>query len=312
MLYCYFGHHKCASTWIRSILREVTWAAGLTLEEVFCPYLPEKRTALITASQQRLPFEDLATYLQQQNAVFASFPIAVSELVENLQTIPFRGFHVVRDPRDLIVSAYFSHRYSHPIEPLPELEPHRERLAAVSKEDGLFLEMEFSAPVLQDMWAWPYGHPDILEVKMEELTARPYEGFVRIFEFLGLLDEGESYSARRRIGLFVREMLNRVSFRYRWLRWLRRPMPVTGELLLGRVWDHRFEKKARRRKGEEDPRSHYRKGQPGDWRNHFTEEHVAAFKEKFGDLVVRLGYELDNDWGLTPRESVAQTPTAPR
>jgi len=312
MLYCYFGHHKCASTWIRSILREVTWAAGLTLEEVFCPYLPEKRTALITASQQRLPFEDLATYLQQQNAVFASFPIAVSELVENLQTIPFRGFHVVRDPRDLIVSAYFSHRYSHPIEPLPELEPHRERLAAVSKEDGLFLEMEFSAPVLQDMWAWPYGHPNILEVKMEALTARPYEGFVRIFEFLGLLDEGESYSARRRIGLFVREMLNRVSFRYRWLRWLRRPMPVTGELLLGRVWDHRFEKKARRRKGEEDPRSHYRKGQPGDWRNHFTEEHVAAFKEKFGDLVVRLGYEPDNDWGLTPREPVAQIPTAPR
>ena len=312
MLYCYFGHHKCASTWIRSILREVTWAAGLTLEEVFCPYLPEKRTALITASQQRLPFEDLATYLQQQNAVFASFPIAVSELVENLQTIPFRGFHVVRDPRDLIVSAYFSHRYSHPIEPLPELEPHRKRLAAVSKEEGLFLEMEFSAPVLQDMGAWPYGHPDILEVKMEELTARPYEGFVRIFEFLGLLDEGESYSARRRIRLFVREMLNRVSFRYRWLRWLRRPMSVTGELLLGRVWDHRFEKKARRRKGEEDPRSHYRKGQPGDWRNHFTEEHVAAFKEKFGDLVVRLGYEPDNDWGLTPREPVAQIPTAPR
>jgi len=146
---------------------------------------------------------------------------------------------------------------------------------------------------LQDMWAWPYGHPNILEVKMEALTARPYEGFVRIFEFLGLLDEGESYSARRRIGLFVREMLNRVSFRYRWLRWLRRPMPVTGELLLGRVWDHRFEKKARRRKGEEDPRSHYRKGQPGDWRNHFTEEHVAAFKEKFPGLVEKLGYSWE-------------------
>ena len=174
------------------------------------------------------------------------------------------------------------------------------------------LEMDFSAQELRDLEEWPYGHPDILEVKMEALTARPYEGFVRIFEFLGLLDEGESYSARRRVQLFVREMLNRVSFRYRWLRWLRRPMSVSGELLLGRVWDHRFEKKARRRKGEEDPRSHYRKGQPGDWRNHFTEEHVAAFKEKFGDLVVRLGYEPDNDWGLTPREPVAQIPTAPR
>ncbi len=312
MLYCYFGHHKCASTWVRSILREVTWAAGLKLEEVFCPYLPEKRVALITAPQQRLPFNALAAYLQRQNAAFASFPIAVAEVIENLRSVTFRGFHMIRDPRDLIVSAYFSHRYSHPIETLPELEPHRKRLAAVSKEEGLFLEMEFSAPVLRDMGAWPYGHPNILELKMEELTARPYEGFLKIFEFLGLLEEQESYAAHRRVALFLQEMLNRVSFRYRWLGWLRRPMPVTGEMLLGRVWDHRFEKKARRRKGEEDPKSHYRKGQPGDWRNHFTEEHVAAFKEKFGDLVVRLGYEPDNDWGLTPRASVAQTQTVPR
>jgi len=166
-------------------------------------------------------------------------------------------------------------------------------LQEVSKEEGLLLEMDFSAQELRDLGAWPYGHPDILEVKMEELTARPYEGFVRIFEFLGLLDEGESYSARRRVRLFVREMLNRASFRYRWLKWLRRPMSVPGELLLGRVWDHRFEKKARRRRGEEDPRSHYRKGQPGDWRNHFTAEHVAAFKEKFPGLVEKLGYSWE-------------------
>ena len=309
MIYCYFGHHKCASTWIRSIIREVTWSCGLHLEEIFCPYLPEKRTTLVLASQKRLPFEQLPEYVQQQ-AVFVSFPIAVAALVENLHSVEFRGFHVIRDPRDLLVSAYFSHRYSHPIEPFPELEPHRKRLESVSKEEGLFLEMEFSAPTLQDMGEWPYGHPNILEVKMEALTTRPYEGFLRIFEFLGLLEEEATYAAHRRIRCFVQEMLNRLSFRYPMLGWLRRPMPVTGELLLGRVYDHRFEKKARRRKGEEDPKSHYRKGQPGDWRNHFTEAHVAAFKEKFGDLLVRLGYEPDNNWGLVPRDPVMQTPEA--
>jgi hypothetical protein len=103
---------------------------------------------------------------------------------------------------------------------------------------------------------------------------------------------------------FMRRMLNRLSFRHPLLAWLRRPVQVTGEVLLGRVYDHRFEKKAHRRKGEEDPRSHYRKGQPGDWRNHFNEAHVAAFKEKFGDLVVQLGYEPDNNWGMEPRVSV--------
>jgi len=40
----------------------------------------------------------------------------------------------------------------------------------------------------------------------------------------------------------------------------------------------------------------FRKGQIGDWRNHFTEEHKRAFKEVYEDALVRLGYEKDNDW----------------
>lgn len=40
----------------------------------------------------------------------------------------------------------------------------------------------------------------------------------------------------------------------------------------------------------------FRKGQAGDWRNHFTEAHKQAFKESTGDLLVRLGYEQDDDW----------------
>ena len=293
MLYCYFGHHKCATRWIRDILSEVCWQAGFRTERVRDPLMPMAHGPLLTTEGRRLSCADLGTYLRQSSVDFCLVRNAYREQLEALSEIPFRGFHVVRDPRDLIVSAYFSHRYSHPTAGYPHLAKHRQRLQEVSKEEGLLLEMDFSAQELRDLGEWPYGHPNILEVKMEALTARPYEGFVRIFEFLGLLDEGESYSARRRVQLFVREMLNRVSFRYRWLRWLRRPMSVSGELLLGRVWDHRFEKKARRRKGEEDPRSHYRKGQPGDWRNHFTEEHVAAFKEKFPGLVEKLGYSWE-------------------
>lgn len=40
----------------------------------------------------------------------------------------------------------------------------------------------------------------------------------------------------------------------------------------------------------------FRKGKPGEWRNEFTEEHKAAFKETTGDLLIRLGYEKDADW----------------
>jgi hypothetical protein len=35
----------------------------------------------------------------------------------------------------------------------------------------------------------------------------------------------------------------------------------------------------------------FRKGQAGDWRNHFTEAHKRAFQEVAGDLLIRLGYE---------------------
>ena len=40
----------------------------------------------------------------------------------------------------------------------------------------------------------------------------------------------------------------------------------------------------------------FRKGQPGNWREHFTEANKALFKEKAGDLLIRLGYERDKNW----------------
>ena len=40
----------------------------------------------------------------------------------------------------------------------------------------------------------------------------------------------------------------------------------------------------------------FRKGQPGNWRQHFSEANKALFKEQAGDLLLRLGYETDNDW----------------
>jgi hypothetical protein len=42
--------------------------------------------------------------------------------------------------------------------------------------------------------------------------------------------------------------------------------------------------------------STFRKGIVGDWKNHMTPEHKAAFKEVAGQLLVDLGYEADEDW----------------
>jgi hypothetical protein len=40
----------------------------------------------------------------------------------------------------------------------------------------------------------------------------------------------------------------------------------------------------------------YRKGQPGNWREHFTPLNKTLFKEQAGELLIDLGYEQDQDW----------------
>ena len=40
----------------------------------------------------------------------------------------------------------------------------------------------------------------------------------------------------------------------------------------------------------------FRSGKTGEWKKHFTQEHKSTFKDVAGDLLVRLGYETNNDW----------------
>jgi len=40
----------------------------------------------------------------------------------------------------------------------------------------------------------------------------------------------------------------------------------------------------------------FRSGKTGEWKKHFTDEHKEIFKAVAGDLLVKLGYEKNNDW----------------
>jgi sulfotransferase family protein len=40
----------------------------------------------------------------------------------------------------------------------------------------------------------------------------------------------------------------------------------------------------------------FRSGKTGEWKKHFTDQHKRIFKDAAGDLLVRLGYEENNDW----------------
>ena len=40
----------------------------------------------------------------------------------------------------------------------------------------------------------------------------------------------------------------------------------------------------------------FRKGQPGNWKEHFSETNKKLFKDIAGDILIRLGYEKDDSW----------------
>ena len=40
----------------------------------------------------------------------------------------------------------------------------------------------------------------------------------------------------------------------------------------------------------------FRSGKTGEWKKYFTDEHKKIFKNVAGDLLIKLGYEKDNDW----------------
>jgi hypothetical protein len=246
------------------------------------------------------PYDSIAAKVRSEGIDVLIYTNADIDQAQQLP--PSRGFHVVRDPRDILVSAYFSHKHSHPSDKWPELEPHRALLQTLSLAEGLAAEMVFSHDVFAAMEAWDYEQPHVLELHMEDLTANPDRGFRQIAQFLGWLDSEASYS----VGYHALLRMNRLHYKGHarvpgpWPllpipRWRLPRLPTDT---LQRILDaHRFDRlTGGREKGEENVHSHYRKGTPGDWRNHFTPALAARFKEKWGDLLVRLGYEPNLDW----------------
>lgn len=271
-LLAYYGHHKAASTWIHSVLDAVCADTGWKLA-----YLPEPRHF----------GGDLPGYVREHGVDVVSF---VNADMEHLAGLPaHRAFHVVRDPRDIIVSAYYSHLKTHPTDDFPELVPHRAALQGMDRGDGLMLEIEFSARFIDPMVRWDYGQEHVLELKHEEITADPYRRFLEVFEHLGVLDTSH-YAKKDWPGYLLSSALN-ILHRRSALVPRRKRATIPGERLLGIVYDQRFEKHAgNRKRGQTDTSSHYRSGKSGDWRDHFEPRHVEAFRARYGDLVERLGY----------------------
>ncbi|GAA1369013.1 sulfotransferase domain-containing protein [Catellatospora chokoriensis] len=287
MLLVYSGRHKAASSWSRAILREAAALLGLNMVTVIAP-------------EQWASHGSLAELVRQERVDLLSLTNIEQRDYETLP--PRRTVNVIRDPRDIVVSGYFSHRNTHGVHALGvtwhELIDHRRRLRELDVPDGLLEEIEFSGYFLDHMSTWDYHQPEVLELRMEDQISDQVAVWTQIFEHYGLL------IPRRAVGEWVRTAA--VRWRLAALRAepgarLRRALPAFTLDRLPRSYpqlavDHYTFTRlsdSDRRPGEVDEMNHYRNGVPGDWRNHFTERHRKAFRARYRDLAERLGYPAD-------------------
>ena len=252
----YFGHHKCATQFIDGIANDFCTALNMYHAQANgAKYFNFDLSSLV---EQLAP--DYLAYINAEHR----YAITLSNFV---------AFHVIRDPRDIAISAYFSHRYSHQTKHWPELPEHRAKLERLNFEDGLLLDMDFtdrletagySFSPFKAIEEWDYNQPNVLELKFEELIADIEGVLFKAFAFIGLLPENEEGPR-----LALREAIAK----------------------------HQFKKLSKgRAPGEEDVTHHYRHGVAGDWKRYFSTRHKQWFKDRYLQLLIKTGYETDSSW----------------
>jgi hypothetical protein len=203
---------------------------------------------------------------------------------------PFVGVHVIRDPRDIIVSGYLYHRRttekwcvntdfgvtpSIRFPKVPYSQEHRseewkirylaslggmsyqENLLRMSQQQGLMFEMNnYGAWTIESMKEWDYGMGNILEITFENLMSSYDDTFRRIFEHIGF-SKSES-----NVGL-----------------------NIAAQHDLGRRLPEEIEKMR-----------HVSSPRATKWKEYFETQHKNAFLDKFGDVLVKLGYETGDNW----------------
>jgi len=237
---------KTASQWFKSLFRDVLFQQYVGMEVRSYQGDPDRiDDEVIDYPMAR---HSIATHLYVNYQTFDAIPKPKS----------WRCFFVLRDPRDIVVSWYYSILHSHPSSTRVNL--FREKLQSGSMNDGIRLGIdamkEYGLFRAQRSWVEASR-----SVQAENIRILRYEDFAEdnrtfakdLFSFLGI------------------NMLEQ-----------------DFEQLLDR---HAFGKYAKgRSQGETNEKSHYRKGVSGDWIQHFDRTLSDYFRSQTGDLLDVLSY----------------------
>ena len=201
---------------------------------------------------------DLSKHVFEPGRIYPAMFMTREEVLAHSELDGAARFFVLRDLRDTLVSLYFSLKVSHPLDESGKKKAERETLQALSMEDGLLHLIERHLRRVSTIQrSW---------LDCGEIVLR-YEDLLKD-DVLMITD-----LIRNRLGV-----------------------KVSSLRIAQAVKRRRFESVFKRKLGSEDVSSHGRKGEPGDWKNHFTPAVCDAFRERYGDLLIASGYEKDGRW----------------
>lgn len=236
----FISHHKCASGWLADILYSYF-------------VLRHQKPAFHSARGDEYPSNpDSFVYLMFANGNW-----------HYLKSRVRRAIHIIRNPLAVIVSSYFSHLKTHPLDGWKQLECQREKIRGVDFLKGIELTEEFlcnpsffdgTPGPLMAMGEFDFECERMMTVRMEDLVAYPEPHFRRMFKFLDV---------------------------------------TIGDDFWETLPSHSFEAKAGGRlPGQVDFNSHYRSGNPYDWANHLPFSQAKLFYKKHCNLVDRFYPEV--------------------
>jgi hypothetical protein len=160
----FFTHHKCASTWLWHVLSKYSNDFALSLFG----------TNLSKVSPPENQSFDILLFVN------SDYNFCAESCKHWLDSSFLPALHIIRNPLDIVVSAYYSHLYSHSLDRWPKLADQRGVLRNLDKKAGMvatynFLErIDFDDGAVGPLFAlqhWNFKDTRIKTLRMEDIVS---------------------------------------------------------------------------------------------------------------------------------------------
>ncbi len=255
---------KTASQWFKAVFSDPTFYTytGLGL----CSHTEWRKMLIGSCFDSSLPLLELSAQLYAGHEITVPLPkrtvgtslyIGYKTYKEIPKPASSRAFFILRDPRDIVVSWYFSTKHSHALS--ESILKFRNDLDNLSLNEGLIYSIDrindFGLFLGQRSWMEvPESEKDVKVFRYEDFALNNKKFLKDLFDYLHIVMPENIFN----------DLYNR----------------------------HKFKVYSKGRdQGTEDVKSHYRKGQPGEWIELFDESIYSHFTRVTGDLLYVLGYQ---------------------